>query len=137
MKKKVLVLLLAAMSSCAVAEWLRLWGNDVLDGYVDPSSICNKGNNVVTQNMFDFKNASEYLGNAFRSSVVLYEFDCAKERARGLESIWYAEGKGAGAIVDSWSSPYTWNSVLSATPLDSFMKYACGNRNQLRQGVEQ
>jgi len=115
------------MSTGAMAEWVRLWGNDVLEGYVDTDSIRKKGKNVVTQNMFDLKKASEYNGNEYRSTVYLYEFDCAEERARSLESIWYADNKGAGAIVDSWSSPYAWKPVLPATPLESFMNFACRN----------
>ena len=95
MKKNTLMLLLAAMSTGAIAEWVRLWGNDVLEGYVNPDSIRKKGKNVVTQNMFDFKKPWEYNGNEYRSSVVLFEFDCAEERARSLESIFYAENKGA------------------------------------------
>jgi hypothetical protein len=75
-------------------------------------------------------------GNEYRSSVTLYEFDCAKERAKSLESIWYAEGKGAGAIVSSWSSPSAWKSVFPTTPLNSFLNYACKSSNQLRQGIE-
>ena len=102
MFKTLLVLLLIAMSTCAAAEWVRLWGNDVLEGYVEPDSIRIKGKNVVTQNMFDMKKASEYNGNEYRSSVVLYEFNCAEERARSLESIFYADSKVEGAIVDSW-----------------------------------
>ncbi len=122
------MLLLAAMSTGAMAEWVRLWGTDVLEGYVDPDSIRKKGKNVVTQNMFDFKKPWEYNGNEYRSSVVLFEFDCAEERARSLESIFYAESKGDGAIVDSWSSPNAWKVVFPATPLNSFMNYACENR---------
>jgi hypothetical protein len=119
------MVLLTAMSSCAMAEWVRLWGNDVLEGYVDPASIRKKGKNVVTQNMFDLKKPSEYLGNEYRSSVVLYEFNCAEEQARSLESIFYADGKVEGAIVDSGSTPYAWHRVFPETPLASFMMYAC------------
>lgn len=128
MPKTLLVLLLVAMSTGAAAEWVRLWGNDVLDGYADTDSIRKKGKNVVTQNMFDMKKAPEYNGNEYRSSVVLYEFDCAEERARSLESIFYADSKGEGAIVDSWSSPYAWHRVFPETPLHSLMNYACRNR---------
>ena len=128
MKKITLMLLLAVMSTGAIAGWVRLWGNDVLEGYVDPDSIRKKGKNVVTQNMFDFKKPWEYNGNEYRSSVLLFEFDCSEERARSLESIFYAENKGAGAIVDSWSSPYEWKVVFPETPLHSFMTYACRNR---------
>ena len=96
MSKTLLVLLLIAMSTGAAAEWVRLWGNDVLEGYVEPDSIRIKGKNVVTQNMFDMKKVSEYNGNEYRSSVVLYEFDCAEERARSLESIFYADSKVRG-----------------------------------------
>ena len=130
MKKTILTLLLAAMSTGAMAEWVRLWGNNVMDAYVNPDSIRMKGKKVSTQNMYDFKSPSEYLGNEYRSTVNVYEFDCDKERARALESIWYAENKGEGAIVDSWSSPYEWGVVIPATPLHSFMAYACG-KNQL------
>jgi hypothetical protein len=128
MPKTLLVLLLIAMSTCTAAEWVRLWGNDVLEGYVEPDSIRMKGKSVVTQNMFDMKKASEYNGNEYHSSVLSYEFDCTKERARSLESIFYAEHNGAGAIVDSWSSPYEWKVVFPETPLHSFMTYACRNR---------
>jgi hypothetical protein len=122
------MLLLAVMSTGAMAEWVRLWGNDALEGYVDPDSIRKKGKNVVTQNMYDLKKASGYLGNEYRATVYLYEFDCAKERARALESITFAENKAEGAIVDSWSSPSEWGVVIPATPLASFMNYACKNK---------
>ena len=126
--RTVLLLILASVSTGAAADWVRLWGNDVLEGYVDTGSVRKKGNNATTRNMFDFKKASEYNGNEYRSSVLLYEFDCAKERARSFESIFHAENKGAGAIVDSWSSPYEWGVVIPATPLEAFMNYACGKK---------
>jgi hypothetical protein len=125
MKKEILMLMLAAMSTGAMAEWVRLWGNDVMDAYVDPDSIRMKGNKVVTQNIFDFKKPIEYLGNEYRSTVNVYEFDCDKERAKALESIWYAENKGEGAIVDSSSLIYQWHRVIPATPISSFMNHAC------------
>ena len=120
-----LLLLLAAVSTCAAADWVRLWENDVLGGYVEAESVRKKGNNVMSRNMFDFRNPSEYNGNEYRSSLLLYEFGCAKERARSLESIFYAEGKAEGAIVDSWSVPGAWHPVLPSTPLEAFMNYAC------------
>lgn len=100
MKRSVLLVLTAALSAVAMADWILLGGNDVQENYVDPESIRKKGNKVTTLNMYDFKTVREYDGNEYRSSVLRYEFDCAKGQSRGLESIFYAEGKGTGAIVD-------------------------------------
>lgn len=127
MKKIALFILTATLSAAAMADWVLLGGNDVQENYVDPGSIRKKGNNVTTLNMYHFKTVREYDGNEYRSSVLLYEFDCAKGQSRGLESIFYAESKGAGAIVDSWSTPHAWKAVPPATPLDSFMNFACKN----------
>ena len=137
MKKTILTLFLVAISFGAMADWVRLWGNEVLEGYANNDSFRKKGKNVVTQNMFDFKTPWEYDGNEYLSSVALYEFDCVKEKARSLESIFYAENKGSGTIVDSWSSPYPWKAVHPATPLYSFMNYACEKISQQSQGDQQ
>jgi hypothetical protein len=123
--RSLLLMLLVAVSTGAAADWVRLWENDVLGGYVDTGSVRKKGSNVMSRNMFDLKKASEYNGNEYRSSLLIFEFDCAKERARTLESIFHAEGKGEGTIVDSWSVPYDWHPVLPSTPLEAFMNYAC------------
>jgi len=131
MRKTLLVLLLAAMTtSRAKAEWVHVWGNDVLDAYVEPDSIRMSGKNVVTQNMFDFKKPTEFLGNDFRSTVNVYELDCEKERLKVLESVWYAENKGEGAIVDSSSLTYKWNRAIPATPGYALMQYACERKTQ-------
>ena len=114
----------------AFADWSHVWGNDVLDAYVEPDSIRMKGNKVVAQAMFDFKKPSEFLGNEFRSTVNVYEFDCENERLKALESVWYAESKGEGAIVDSSSLTYKWNRAIPATPGYALMQYACERKSQ-------
>jgi hypothetical protein len=126
MKKTFLMLLLAAMSTGAMAEWVRIDGTDKHTTYTDPSAIRRDGNIVKMWMMIDYRVLQvESLGD-FRSRKVLFEYDCAGERYRSNALVFYQEQMGIGKTVFSRENVGRWEPVEPASRAENWFKIACG-----------
>ena len=80
----------------------------------------------MIQAMFDFKKALELEDKtSYLSNVLLYEFDCTKDRSRYHEVLYYSANKATGSIVDSWVAPEEWKKPKPETPVSSIRDYVC------------
>lgn len=129
MKKTILTLLLAAMSTGAMAEWVRFGSNDERVVYADPSTIRRNGNIAKMWSMHDLTVQSGKPNERHRSLKALDEFDCAGERYRNLALLFYSGQMADGKVVSSFNysgSPGDWQHVVPETGSEYGFKIACG-----------
>jgi hypothetical protein len=100
-KKVLLALLLALVSTSARAAWTLAGGNDESTSYVDMTTINKKGDLVTMWYLVDFKSpkgeSKKYLSTNGED-----EYDCKKELYRTIAIFNMSEKMGKGAVVDSF-----------------------------------
>jgi len=141
MKKLLLTLMLAVVSSSAMAEWVEIGEIEDVDitVYADPTTIRKTGNKVKIWVLIDrkttwvpdgHKTAIEELG--VLSSKGKRVYDCEKKQWRILFLALYSENMGGGETVLTINSRDEWKSV---PPPDSagraVFKFACSFRPEL------
>ncbi|MEO6308773.1 MAG: surface-adhesin E family protein [Nitrospiraceae bacterium] len=67
--------------------------------YADPYSIRRKGELVKMWSLYDFKTDQYVRGVLLLSSKGQIEYDCAKERLRGLAVVDFSGKMGTGTVV--------------------------------------
>ncbi len=127
MKKLLLILMLAAVSSSAMAEWVEI-GVDTKKyiDYVDPETIRKSGNKVKMWEMTDFKTVQELDGKQFMSTKVLKEYDCKEGQSRQLYLSVYSENMGRGnTIISGDRSEDKWKPTTPGTVGEGLWQFAC------------
>lgn len=129
MRKLILMILLAVVSSRAMAEWVMVGssGGDMTT-YVSPATIHKDGNIVKMWYMHDFKSVQESAGDRFLSITFQGEYDCKEVKSRILSYTWYSGNKGGGNVKLTETSPANWNSVFPGSTEETVFKYACGGK---------
>jgi hypothetical protein len=122
------MMLLAVVSSSALAEWVEIGHNEDFVGYIDPSTIHRAGNMVKMWCLIDHKIVISKTGKTYISVMAQHEYDCRKDRARMLFSSLHSENMGKGKIVGSNYSPDAWGSVPPLSIVETLWKFACGRR---------
>ncbi len=129
MHKTILMLLLAVVSSSAMAEWVVISDSDDLGitVYADPSSIRKSGNKVKMWILFDFSSVHEASGTKSLSSMVQDEFDCKEEQLKTLHFTWYSKNMGRGDVVYTGKKyAKNWTPVYPDSSGKTLWKFACG-----------
>lgn len=131
MRKFILMLLLAVMSSNAMAEW-TLMEDTKTDAktYFDPATIEKVGNNSKIWMLLDYK--APFQEGTFKVSSAKYyvEFNCIEEAARLLGMIEYSGSMGHGKHHTGSSDdfPTEWRPVAAYGKLNLFFNLACGKK---------
>jgi hypothetical protein len=142
MRTFILILLLAFVSSNAIAEeWVQV-AEDAIDIiYVNPSTIRKNGHMVkmwelqsdapeVIPGLDDAVRAA--YPNAFRnkpkSIKMQVEYDCKEEQARTLFVYEYTGNMGTGEIIPNSIDTGKWEPVVPESVGQSLWKYACGKK---------
>jgi len=99
MRKAILMMLLAGVSSSAAAEWIAVGSGEPSTLYADPSTIRKAGDRVQMLDLLDFKTAQVTEGYRYMSSKTLSEYDCKEERTRILYFTLHSENMGRGEAV--------------------------------------
>jgi hypothetical protein len=127
------VLLLAVVSSNAMAEWGAGWvrvgnsGGDMTP-YANPATIIRDGDIVKVWYLYDFKNVQEGAGDRYMSSTFQGEYDCKEVKGRVLAYTWYSENMGGGNVIYTETSPANWSPVFPGSVEEAVLKYACGKK---------
>lgn len=129
MHKIILMVLLAVVSSSAMAEWVKVTASIVgisgdLTAYADPVIVPKYSDRVKMWEMYDSKRSN----SSNTSSKKRVEYDCKKNQFRQLQATYYSEGMGKGAVLMSTSDPRQWEPILSGTVNKEMWKFACKNR---------
>lgn len=127
MKKAILMLtlLLATMSSGAIAEWTRVSSNGKSDFYVDLQTVRKKGDKVKMWFLVDFKSIQETNFATYLSQVDQSEFDCAEEQFRMIVHTYYDSHMGNGNNVFTYESKDKGTPIPPSTPLKDLWEVAC------------
>jgi len=127
--KALLTGLLAVVSSSAVAEWVKIGGNESATAYADRATIEKAGNLVKMWDLLDFKvTQARPYGTPYRSQKTRQEYDCKEERARILDVLRYSENMGEGEEARADSDPDEWKPARPGSTLAMLRAFACGNR---------
>ena len=127
MRKAILMLLLAAASSSAMAEWVKVGSNETDTLYADPSTIRWADNTARMWAMNDFKVTQRlHEREPFKSEKVEYEYDCKLAQSRLLYFTSHSESMAGGEVVDFNIVPGDWARVPPNSGLEELWKIACG-----------
>jgi hypothetical protein len=128
MRKAILMLLLAAVSTSAMAEWVKVGSNETDTLYVDPETIHGAGNNTAKLwALNDFKVTQRlHEREPFKSEKAEYEYDCKLAQSRLLYFTSHTESMAGGDVVDFNVVPGDWVPVPPNSGLEELWKIACG-----------
>lgn len=129
MKKPLLTLLLAFISTSAMAEWTAVGETDNKGGYTayaDFATIRRADNKVKMWVLFDYKTAQKASGVKFLSEKVRREYDCKEGKMRTLAFSFFSWNMEGGEVVFSYSQPREWEPVGDGSVGEALLKTACG-----------
>lgn len=126
LKLLLVFLLLSGMSSVALAEWVRIYGNDQLNAYADASSIRKRGNITKVVSLFDFREVRVLKdGTPYHSIIREAEFNCKQNQQRMVSFAIYSAKMAKGKIVESGEETQDWKTVSREQIARDMKKYVC------------
>ena len=130
MKKLLLGLLLIIASTTAMAEWIVLGESNGITTYINLASIRKEGDIAKMWSLDDYK-TSQDNGDGYKyfSGKSFNEYDCKKEKKRGMTLVNYSDNMGKGDVV--YSQDYDnrpWHSIVPDTFGEGLWKAACGKQ---------
>jgi hypothetical protein len=146
MRKLILILVLASVSSNAMAEWVKIVSIDSRESpesqtaFVDPATIHKNGNLVTMWVLVDHqsglpKGIENRLDAIFHKSKgitkswkVQDEFECKDRKLRMLSYTGYAEQMGKGAIIPNDIVTGEWEPVIPGSIGAALWGFACGKK---------
>lgn len=133
MKKLLLTLMLAVVSSSVMAEWV-LYGFSngskkgiIITVYADPATLIKSGNTVKMWSIFDYNKAQKDPNSpSFMSVKRQEEYDCKEEKKRLLYADFHSENMGKGDIVFNEYATSKWTRLVPKSISQSLGEVACG-----------
>ena len=126
MKKLPLALALIFVSSSAMAKWIKVDDDYLLDIYVDYATIRKADNKVSMWDLVDLKSEREVVGTRLLSAKTQNEYDCKKEQWRLVASSFFNKNMGAGRVVYSGKPGQKWLPVEPDSFAEVLWAIACG-----------
>jgi len=127
MKKRLLTLMLAVVSSSAMAEWVHVSGNDRFTLYADPTTISESGNVVKMLRLTDFETPQGNIGEHYMSTRRQDEYNCVKGQRRIIFITAHSENMGEGYVVMRVVKKTSdWKSISPGSQGEAVWKFACG-----------
>jgi hypothetical protein len=125
-RKAIFVLLLAAISSSAMAEWVEVFRNEGVTAYADPTTILKTGNRARIWVLYDYQSdQSSNSSKPYRSSKRQSEYDCMEGQSRILSLTGHSGNMAEANTVFSLSEPETWAPVPPNSLGERMWKIAC------------
>lgn len=123
MRKLALMILLAVVSSNAMAEWVKVGHNEGITIYTDPSTISRADDLVKLWKLVDYQKApAQNFTKPFKSFKVHIEFDCKEGNSRRVAQTFYSDNMGEGDAVLAENIDEHWTLHNLA---DTLWKIAC------------
>lgn len=122
MKKTVLVLVLAVVSSGVCAMWVALTETSEAINYLDPATIRRDGNLRRVWQLSDLKERDKDGAMSLRN---LWEYDCKEDRFRLLSGSVHSEPNAGGKVLSSQSQRGDWNYIPPGSASSATLKYVC------------
>jgi hypothetical protein len=128
MKKEIgAVLLLAAVSSSAAAEWAEIASNPTFTTYANRMTIRKAGDRVRMWDLTDFRAVKvSASGKNYVSSKIEAEYDCKEWQFRILFFSDHSGKMGTGEVVYRDADPCRWQPVFPSTISEALWNIACG-----------
>jgi len=127
MHKAILMLLLAVVSSSAMAEWIEVAKDkeETFIAYADPATI-RKTNNIVRMwVLIDYKAIQVNASEPYMSKLGVRKYDCkAKQNMAPIKTL-HSMNMGVGIYIGIIGSK-SWLPVPPGTITELFWKLACG-----------
>ena len=127
MKKMLLVLLLAALSASAHAEWTRIEYPSkafVLSVENDPL-VKQDPNSVKLWHLMDFGEAQSLDGRPFLSIKARDEYDCGRGMRRDLMHLWHFGNMADGTLLKAAYKPGSWSAPAAGSVEEALMRLVC------------
>ena len=128
MRKVILMMLLAGVSSSAIAEWVNVGRNENTAIYVDQATVQRAGNMATMWHLTDFNNVHEDMGEPYLSTKDQNEYDCKEAKWRRRASSQHSKNMGGGKVVYSDSYTTRWKPVPPDSGIEILWKFACIKR---------
>ena len=140
MRKAIVMMLLALVSSGAAAQWVEWFvpkGNtsqwvaanstEAVTIYADTGTIRSTGNMAQMWDLTDMQVGKVLAGEKRTMSFKKeQEYDCNNQRARILYISWHSRNMGEGEIIGSDHTLGNWRPILLVTIHERLWKTACG-----------
>ncbi len=130
MIKIILVMLLAAMSSNAMAKWVLVDENNIATTYANPSTMYKNGNFVKIWWLIDYKTAQNVGdGKPYLSMKLQYAFACNEKQSRTLAMYFFSGNMGSGKVIHSEDIEFQeWAVVPPDSVYEIVWRFACMKR---------
>jgi len=128
MKKLPIILLLAVLSTSAMAEWVPINDNDISTYYVDPATIRKAGNKVRMWSMDDYKTMKGDGEYKFFSMKSQFEYDCQNETSTLVANLSFSGNMGSGQVVGTSSKRSDPMPVSPGSIAELIWKEVCGKQ---------
>ena len=127
MKKMLLVLLLAALSASAHAEWTRIeYPSKAFVLYVENDTLVKQDpNSVKLWHLMDFAEAQSLDGRPFLSIKARDEYDCGRGMRRDLMHLWHFGNMADGTLLKAAYKPGSWSAPAAGSVEEALMRLVC------------
>lgn len=125
MRHFLMLLLLAASSQGAMAQWIEVGHSNFATVYVDPDSIKRDGHMVRMTDLYDYHDTQEITELKFRSSQNRHEYNCSNRSHRLLGFKWLSQNMGKGEVVLRDATHRDWNPNVPVHFGEKLLEIAC------------
>lgn len=125
MRKAILMMLLAVVSSNTLAQLVEIGSDKTITIHADPATIQRMGSKVIMWEVGDFKTANVSAGKTFKSMRKQQEYECKEKQIRTLRTILYSDSMGKGGVVHADHKPRNWEPISPGSYGDFLWRTAC------------
>ena len=125
MHKAILMMLLAVVSSSAMAEWVKVSEDKLVTAYADPSTIRKLGDKVKMWALWDYSTAQEGDSKPYMSVRIQNEYNCKEETDRQIYATTFSGNMLEGNTIDMQGGR-NWEPIAPRTFGETLWKFACG-----------
>ena len=125
MRKAIFMMLLAVVSSSALAQLVEIGSDKTITIHADPATIQRMGSKVIMWEVGDFKTDNVSAGKTFKSMRKQQEYECKEKQIRTLRTILYSDSMGKGEVVQTDHKPRNWEPVSPGSYGDFLWRTAC------------
>lgn len=120
------LMLMSVVSSSAMAEWVKVQGNENVTAYADPSTVRNRLGIAKVTSLFDFRQKNVRSDESeFFSTIRETEFNCKGNLQRMAGFSIYTGSMGRGKLLASGSEPQDWKPVSKFSIAIAMKNFAC------------
>lgn len=131
MRKVNLMMLLAVVSSCAEAGWVKISAIETGTSYIDTATIKRVGSKVKMWDLSDFNTVKmPNTDKPFKSMKSQVEYDCKKEQTRTIYISSHSGNMGGGeaTIFGNGLTSSEWELVPPGSLSRTLWEFACKKR---------